>query len=50
MPPPAPLQPFLCPGYRIIKAQLEYLAERVKKLQRLTKKICQARIESYLSA
>jgi len=37
------------PGYRITKAQLEYLAERVKKLQRLTKKICAARIESYLS-
>ena len=38
------------PGYRITKGQLEYLAERVKKLQRLTKKICTARIESYLSA
>ena len=38
------------PGYRITKAQLEYLAGRVKKLQRLTKRICQARIESYLPA
>jgi len=38
------------PGYRITKPQLDYLGERVKKLQRLTKKICQARIESYLSA
>jgi predicted transcriptional regulator len=38
------------PGYRITKAQLEYLTERVKKLQRLTKKVCEARIESYLSA
>jgi HEPN domain-containing protein/predicted nucleotidyltransferase len=38
------------PGYKITRAQLEYLAERVKKLQRLTKKICEARIESYLSA
>jgi HEPN domain-containing protein/predicted nucleotidyltransferase len=38
------------PGYKITKVQLEYLAVRVKKLQRLTKKICQARIESYLSA
>jgi predicted nucleotidyltransferase/HEPN domain-containing protein len=38
------------PRYRITKAQLEYLAQRVRKLQRLTKKICQARIESYLSA
>jgi hypothetical protein len=38
------------PGYKIAKAQLEYLAQRVKKLQRLTKRICQARIESYLSA
>jgi len=36
-------------AYKITKAQLEYLAERVRKLQRLTKKICQARIESYLS-
>jgi predicted nucleotidyltransferase/HEPN domain-containing protein len=35
------------PRYRITKRQLEYLAERVKKLQRLTKKICQMRIESY---
>jgi predicted nucleotidyltransferase/HEPN domain-containing protein len=35
------------PRYRITKGQLEYLAERVKKLQRLTKKICQMRIESY---
>jgi len=38
------------PGYKITKAQLDYLGERVKKLQRLTKKICQARIESYFSA
>ena len=38
------------PGYKITKAQLEYLAERVQKLQDLTKKICAARIESYLSA
>jgi predicted nucleotidyltransferase/HEPN domain-containing protein len=37
------------PGYRITKSQLEYLAERVKKLQRLTKGICETRIESYLS-
>jgi HEPN domain-containing protein/predicted nucleotidyltransferase len=35
------------PRYRITKGQLEYLAERVRRLQRLTKKICQARIESY---
>jgi predicted nucleotidyltransferase/HEPN domain-containing protein len=38
------------PRYRITRNQLEYLAERVKKLQRLTKKICRARIESYASA
>jgi predicted nucleotidyltransferase/HEPN domain-containing protein len=38
------------PGYQITKAQLEYLAGRVRKLQRLTKKICEAKIESYLSA
>ncbi len=38
------------PGYKIARVQLEYLAERVRKLQRLTKRICEARIESYLSA
>jgi hypothetical protein len=37
------------PRYRIARGQLEYLAQRVRKLQRLTKKTCQARIESYLS-
>jgi len=37
------------PGYKITKAQLEYLAEQVRELQRLTKKICEAKIESYLS-
>jgi hypothetical protein len=37
------------PGYQITKAQLEYLAGRVRKLQRLTKEICDAKIESYLS-
>jgi predicted nucleotidyltransferase/HEPN domain-containing protein len=37
------------PGYKITKPQLEYLAERVKKLQRLTERICEARIESYTS-
>ncbi len=37
------------PAYKITKAQLEYLAQRVRKLQRLTKKICEAKIESYLS-
>jgi predicted nucleotidyltransferase/HEPN domain-containing protein len=37
------------PAYKITKAQLEYLAERVRKLQRLTKRICEAKIESYLS-
>ena len=38
------------PGYKITQEQLEYLAQRVQKLQDLTKKICEARIESYLSA
>jgi predicted nucleotidyltransferase/HEPN domain-containing protein len=38
------------PGYQITKAQLECLAGRVRKLQRLTKKICEAKIESCLSA
>ncbi len=36
------------PGYKITKEQLEYLAQRVRKLQDLTKKVCKARIESYL--
>ena len=34
--------------YKITKKQLEYLAERVKKLQTLTKKICVAKIESFV--
>jgi len=34
--------------YKITKKQLEYLAERVKVLQRLTKKICEAKIESFV--
>ncbi len=38
------------PRYRITKGQLEYLAERVRKLQRLTKRICRAQIESYSAA
>ncbi len=38
------------PGYKITKKQLEYLAQRVKKLQDLTQRICEARINSYLSA
>jgi predicted nucleotidyltransferase/HEPN domain-containing protein len=37
------------PGYKVTKEQLEYLAHRVRKLQDLTKKICEAKIESYLS-
>ncbi len=36
-------------AYQITKTQLEYLGERVKKLQDLTEKICEAKIESYLS-
>lgn len=36
-------------AYAITKAQLEYLGQRVKELQRLTKEICEARIASYLS-
>lgn len=35
------------PKYKIKKKELEYLAERVKKLQRLTKEVCKERIESY---
>jgi HEPN domain-containing protein/predicted nucleotidyltransferase len=33
--------------YKITKEELEYLAGRVRKLQRLTKTICKERIESY---
>lgn len=33
--------------YKISKKELEYLAERIKKLQRLTKEVCKERIESY---
>ncbi|MGA9768358.1 MAG: HEPN domain-containing protein [Blastocatellia bacterium] len=35
-------------NYKVTKKELEYLAERVKKLQQLTKEICKARIESYI--
>jgi len=34
--------------YRITKKQLEYLAKRVKLLQRLTKKICTEKIDSFI--
>ncbi|MFC1677386.1 HEPN domain-containing protein [Planctomycetota bacterium] len=34
--------------YKITKKQLEYLAKRVKLLQRLTKKICKQKIESFI--
>jgi len=36
------------PDYRITKKQLEYLAKRVKILQRLTKKICTEKIKSFV--
>jgi len=35
------------PDYKITKQQLEYLAGRVRKLQRLTKKICKEKIDSF---
>ena len=35
------------PKYKITRKELEYLGERVKKLQKLTKEICKERIESY---
>jgi len=35
------------PKYKITKKELEYLAERVKKLQRVTREVCKERIESY---
>jgi len=34
--------------YRITKKQLEYLAERLKVLQRLTKKICAEKVKSFV--
>ena len=36
-------------SYRITKKQLEYLAKRVKVLQRLTKKIYIEKIESFVA-
>jgi len=33
--------------YKITKKQLEYLAERVKKLQKITKTVCKEKIESF---
>jgi HEPN domain-containing protein/predicted nucleotidyltransferase len=36
------------PDYKMTKKQLEYLAKRVKILQRLTKKICKEKIESFV--
>ncbi|MHC4396074.1 MAG: HEPN domain-containing protein [Planctomycetota bacterium] len=36
------------PDYKITKKQLEYLSGRVRKLQRLTKKICVAKIDSFI--
>jgi hypothetical protein len=35
-------------GYKITKDELEYLAKRVKLLQKLTKTICRAKIESFV--
>ncbi len=35
-------------SYRITKKELEYLAARVRKLRNLTKKICKAKIESFV--
>jgi len=35
-------------GYKITKPELEYLAKRVKVLQRLTKRICTEKINSYI--
>lgn len=36
------------PKYKVTRKELEYLAERVKKLQRVTKEVCKERIESYV--
>ena len=35
------------PDYKITRKQLEYLSKRVKLLQRLTKRICKEKIESF---
>jgi hypothetical protein len=35
-------------SYRITKAELEYPAKRVKLLQKLTKKICTERVDSFV--
>jgi HEPN domain-containing protein/predicted nucleotidyltransferase len=35
-------------GYKITKEELEYLAERVKKLQNTTQEICKAKIKSFI--
>ena len=35
------------PDYRITRKELEYLASRVRRLQRLTKRICQAHIAGF---
>jgi len=34
--------------YKITRQQLEYLAQRIKKLHELTEKICKAKIESFV--
>lgn len=34
--------------YKVTKKELEYLAQRVRKLQRLTKKVCKEKIESFV--
>jgi len=36
------------PKYKISKKELDYLAERVQQLQKLTKAICRERIDSYM--
>jgi len=33
--------------YKITKQQLEYLAQRIKKLHELTERICVAKIDSF---
>lgn len=36
------------PAYKITRAELEYLGKRVRVLQRLTKRLCQEKIESFV--
>jgi hypothetical protein len=38
------------PGYKITSDQLQYLAECVEALQRLTRQICKKKIDSFVTS